>query len=155
MGSLLFRKIDKTIEYFIFSLLSLMSIVIFLQVLFRYVIKYSLPWSEELARYLFVWLSLMGAAAGVKKNAHFGVDMVVKKLKPRSQHILKIVGSWFILCFLGVVLFEGFQLTIRNWTQYSPAMRIPMSFPYAAIPFSSFIMSMYVIKEIISSLKKE
>ena len=73
----MFRKLDKFIEYFIFSLLSLMSTAIFLQVVFRYVIKYSLPWSEELARYLFVWFALMGAAVAVKDNAHFGVDFLV------------------------------------------------------------------------------
>ncbi len=151
----MFRKLDKFIEYFIFSLLSLMSTAIFLQVVFRYVIKFSLPWSEELARYLFVWFALMGAAVAVKENAHFGVDFLVRKLKPETQHLLHLIGSGFILCFLSVILFEGVGLTIKNWTQFSSAMRIPMSFPYAAIPFSAFIMIMYSIKDIVASLKKE
>ncbi len=151
----MFRKLDKFIEYFIFSLLLTMSAAIFLQVVFRYIIKFSLPWSEELARYLFVWLALTGAAVAVKKKAHFGVDILVRKLNPKMQHIFNIVGSGFILCFLSVVVFEGVSLTIRNWTQFSSAMRIPMSFPYAAIPFSSLIMILYIIQDIVASFRKE
>ncbi len=150
----MFNRIEKIIEYFIFALLSSMSIVIFLQVVFRYIIRYSLPWSEELARYLFVWLALMGAAAGVKKNAHFGVDILVRKLNLKNQNILYLTGSSFILFFLCVIIFEGTKLTIINWTQLSPAMRIPMSFPYAAVPVSSLLMVIYTVKNVLLSFKK-
>ena len=150
----MFNRIEKFIEYFIFALLSSMSIVIFLQVVFRYIIRYSLPWSEELARYLFVWLALMGAAAGVKKNAHFGVDILVRKLNLKNQNILYLTGSSFILFFLCVIIFEGTKLTINNWTQLSPAMRIPMSFPYAAVPVSSLLMVIYTVKNVLLSFKK-
>ncbi len=150
----MFNRIEKFIEYFIFALLSSMSIVIFLQVVFRYIIRYSLPWSEELARYLFVWLALMGAAAGVKKNAHFGVDILVRKLNLKNQNILYLTGSSFILFFLCVIIFEGTKLTIINWTQLSPAMRIPMSFPYAAVPVSSLLMVIYTVKNVLLSFKK-
>ncbi|MFC1563272.1 TRAP transporter small permease [candidate division KSB1 bacterium] len=151
----MFKKIEKFIEYFIFILLSSMSILIFLQVIFRYIIKYSLPWSEELARYLFVWFALLGAAAGVKKNAHFGVDILVRKLKPKFQKKLYIISSLFILFFLSVIIFKGTNLTINNWTQLSPAMRIPMSFPYAAVPVSSVLMCIYIVKNIITHFKNQ
>jgi len=150
----MFNRIEKFIEYFIFALLSSMSIVIFLQVVFRYIIRYSLPWSEELSRYLFVWLALMGAAVGVKKNAHFGVDILVRRLKPKNQKILYLIGSLFILFFLCVIIFEGVKLTINNWTQLSPAMRIPMSFPYSSVPASFLLMLVYIVKNILLSLKK-
>lgn len=150
----MFKRIEIVIKYFIFSLLSLMCIVIFLQVIFRYIIKYSLPWSEELARYLFVWLALMGAAVGVGKNAHFGIDILVKKLSYRLQKYFNLIGSLFILLFLLVVFYHGSVLTINNWAQLSPAMRIPMSFPYAAVPVSTVLMSVYIIKNIYASSKK-
>ncbi len=150
----MFKKIEKLIEYFIFTLLSLMSIVIFLQVVFRYVIKYSLPWSEELARYLFVWFALMGASVGVKKNAHFGVDIFVRKLNFKLQKILYFIGSLFILIFLCVIIYHGTILTINNWTQLSPAMRIPMSFPYSAVPVSSLLMCVYIVKNITTNFKR-
>ena len=149
----MFKKIDRTIEYFIFVLLSLMSVAVFLQVVFRYLIKYSLPWSEELARYLFVWFSLMGAAVGVEKNAHFGVDILVRKLKPKMQKIIYFTGSAFVLFFLSVIIYEGTKLTIRNWTQLSPAMRIPMSLPYSAVPISSLLMCIYIVKNITTNFK--
>jgi TRAP-type C4-dicarboxylate transport system permease small subunit len=64
---------------------TVMFAVVFGQVFFRYVLNQPSPWTEELARYLFIWISMIGAAYGVKQQSHFGFEMLVKKMSPRMQ----------------------------------------------------------------------
>ena len=64
-----------------------MFLVVFSQVIFRYVLNQPSPWTEELSRYLFIWISLLGAAFGVMKQSHFGFDLIVKKLSPSHQRV--------------------------------------------------------------------
>ncbi len=76
-------RVNSLAEYAVCALLAVMVVVVFLQVIFRFVIRSSLPWSEELARYLMVWIVFLGASIGVKRKSHIGVEAVVALLPDR------------------------------------------------------------------------
>lgn len=110
----------------------------FMQVFTRYVLNSSWPWTEEMARYAFIWMNMVGAAAGLRKGSLVAVDIVPNALKGVSKKTLLV-----ILCALefigGLVLFAaGLQLISRVGSSPSIVMRFPMGFVHAAIPAGGF-----------------
>ena len=140
-------------EYIVVPLVGVMVAVVILQVVFRYIVKGSLPWSEELSRYLMVWITFVGASIGVKRGAHVGIEALVLVLPPKTQTIAKYVGIIISIIFCIVVLGASLGILKRQIVshQISPAMRIPMWWAYAAIPAGTFLMTVRFIQTLLKS----
>ncbi len=141
------KKLDKVMtffeEYIITILLFLMTVVTFWGVINRFFLKESLPWSEELARYLSIWAALIGASLGVKKGVHIGVEAFVTVLPARIQEYVSVVTIFLSLVFCTAMAYIGydFSLKLMETEQLSAAMRIPIVIAYAAIPAGTFLMA--------------
>ncbi|WP_422446721.1 TRAP transporter small permease [Thermoanaerobacterium sp. DL9XJH110] len=116
-----------------------MSLASLFQVIFRYVLKQPLPWSEELARFLFVWVVFLGSAVAVKEKAHVGLEYFVDKLGMSQKKL--VYGIAYILCIgMSIVIFiNGWNIVKSTFSQLSPAMQIPMAYVYFAIPLGFLI----------------
>lgn len=127
---------DHFEEAIIFVALSMMSLIIALQVVMRYGFQASLSWSEEIARYLFIWLIYIGISYGVKKNAHVAVTALDLVLSPRAQHVMKIISTIVFFLFAMTVVYYGRAVcaTIGRLGQEAPATGIHMWMVYAAVP---------------------
>ena len=124
---------------------AVMAVTILLQVFLRYVVKASLPWSEELARYLMVWIGLMGASLAVHEGRHVGVSLLVDRTRGAPRKCVTCIAMCGVLWFLWLMLSEGIRLVLNIWYQRSPAMNIPMAIPYAAIPLGAIFMMVQVV----------
>lgn len=135
--------------------LLVMSVVIFWQVVCRYVLKSSLPWSEELSRYLLVWTSFIGGAYGVRLGAHIGVEAFTLLLPKKAQKALNIFVMVACLILCAVICKFGFEIvqTQLAKNQLSPAMRIPMGYMYAAIPVGMIFFIIRYIQDIYEAIK--
>ncbi len=134
------ESVNLVVTWLLAIILGTMSLVVFSQVIYRYVLEAPLPWSEELARYLMVWLVLLGASLGLRSKALIGMEALVNVFPPRLKRFSIEAVLVFSLLFLTVVMIYGIKLTIMNHSQVSPAMAIPMSWPYAAIPVGALLM---------------
>lgn len=127
---------------FIVPLMFLMSIIIFIQVVMRYVFHSSLTWSEEMARYLFVWLVYFSVAYTARREAHIRIDAAInlypKKLRPYIEILSEVIVLVFAV-FIAVTSVTVFQ-KISASGQISPALHVPMQFVYAA-PLIGFILT--------------
>jgi C4-dicarboxylate transporter DctQ subunit len=137
------KFLDNFEEFIVVPLVAVMTAVIILQVIFRYVLKGSLPWSEELSRYLMIWVTFVGASIGVKRGAHIGVEMLVVFLPKNIQIIVKYVGGIITIIFCIIVFGASLGILYRQIVsnQISPAMRIPMWWAYGAIPAGTLLMT--------------
>ncbi|MCJ7856394.1 TRAP transporter small permease [Lachnospiraceae bacterium NSJ-143] len=135
--------------------LSVMSVVIFWQVVCRYVLKASLPWSEELSRYLLVWTAFIGGAYGVRLGAHIGVEAFTLLLPKKVQKVLAILVMIASIVLCAVICKYGFSIVQTQLAkkQLSPAMRIPMGYMYAAIPIGMILFIIRYIQDIIEAVK--
>ena len=106
------------------------------QVVFRYVIAAPLPWSEELARYCFVWIVFLGGAVGLSRGIHLGVDLLVNKLPKRMRGGMAALTNFLIAGFAIVVIYASFPVINMNMLQRSPPLGVQMSYIYIAIPIS-------------------
>ena len=132
--------INRTAEIALLVIISVMACVVFVEVVFRYALMLPLFWTEEFARYCLVWSSLLGASVALKRGEHIAVTFFVHRFPRGVAPQAACVVSASIALFLAVMLWGGVHLVILTRHQLSPAMRIPMSWPYLAIPISSFIM---------------
>jgi TRAP-type C4-dicarboxylate transport system permease small subunit len=92
-------------------------------------------WTEEMARFLFIWMVMLGAMIGVREATHFEVD-VWPVLKPRTNAILRIVSMIFVLAFALVFVWYGFKFVQFGWNQTSELADLPMAWIFAAWPLT-------------------
>lgn len=131
-------KIGK-VEYFLVAvMIAVMAIVNFLQVVFRYVIEGSLPWSEELLRFLFVWTTFLGAGIGVRKGAHLGLTIIVNNLPPKLKKFVVFVNYLICIVFSAIIGMLGLSIVSMQaeFNVRSSAMVLPMYWISLAIPVS-------------------
>jgi TRAP-type C4-dicarboxylate transport system permease small subunit len=138
------RACNRIVKTLLVVMGAVMAVTILLQVFLRYVVKASLPWSEELARYLMVWIGLMGASLAMHEGRHVGVTLLVDRTRGLARRILTGVALLAVLWFLWLMLSEGTRLLYNIWHQRSPAMNLPMVIPYAAIPLGAVFMTVQV-----------
>lgn len=133
---------DHLEEFFIIPLMFLMSVIIGLQVIMRYVFQNSLVWSEELSRYMFIWLIYFAVSYTARREKHIRIDAAInlypKKLRPYIEILSELIVLGFSV-FIAVTAVTVFQKI--TWSgQLSPAMRIPMQYVYAA-PLIGFVLT--------------
>lgn len=125
-------------------LLAVICLVMAAQVLFRFVLKTPLAWSDELATYSFVWLALLGSAVGVRENAHIGVDAFVRLFPPTHRRLIAFASLALVAVFLVVLIKLGIDLLARVEDQRSAALGLPVFWVYLAVPVNTMLMVIHV-----------
>lgn len=141
-----FSGLRKAEKWLLVLLMVALIVVCFLQVWFRLVMKEPLAWTEELARYAFVWLTFIGGAAVVGNWGHFQVDFLLTFCPPWLVKVLRYFSYACILVFAYIMAVNGWELLEKVYRQKSAAMLIPMSYPYAALPLSGVMMVLHLIE---------
>lgn len=149
------KFLDNFEEYFVVWTMAFMTAIVFLQVIMRYVFSNSLSWSEELARFIFMWLSWIGASYAVKERSHFRVEMFANFLKGSSRKgfELLVLVIWFVFALIMAWLGTQLMLFLMETGQISAAMEIPMEWVYASVPAGCGLMAVRLIVEIVKILK--
>jgi TRAP-type C4-dicarboxylate transport system permease small subunit len=132
-GQAITRVISQVLVNSIAGLLLVFTIVVFLQVITRFVIKMPLPWTEEVARFLFIWMVFLGSAVGVRKVLHYRIVMLIDTLPEKARSILDVFVTLFILVFFWLVMVTAFDFNSTIKMQKSPVMQISMGFPYSSV----------------------
>ena len=121
------------------------AVVVLLQVLMRYLVAQPNPWSEEVSRFAFIWVSLLGASLAVEHRAHFGFDQVTKKLAPRAQRAVETFAGGVVLVFALVLIATGIALMDLTMGERSAALNLPIALVYAAVPVSGVLMVIHLL----------
>lgn len=153
--------LDNFEERAITVILPLMVIVVFMATFFRFTKLMIIPWSEELARYLMIWIVFLGIGVGAKNNAHFTVDNFVNSLPKSSHKAAFILRTAIIVGFCGFMTYVSVGLVSRlsAMGQKTPALQLPTWLIYSAIPVGLTLMVIrtlqFAIKKIQSEKQKE
>ena len=132
-----------------------MTILTFSQVIARYVFDNSFSWTEEVTRYLMIWLTFGGSAYAFRMGAHIGVEALVEKLSPRGKYIIIIVSSLATIVFFFFLGYYGWEHTYQQYlnNQVAPVTRIPIAVPYSAVPVGSFLVILRLIAMLFQHIK--
>jgi TRAP-type C4-dicarboxylate transport system permease small subunit len=124
-------------------ILAIMTALVFTTVIYRYFLLAPISWGEEMARFLFIALSLFGAALAMRDGAHFRITLLAETFPPRVQLALELAIALGTSVVLGVVIVKGWGLTVLNQNQESPALGVRMSIPYVAVPAGAALMLLF------------
>lgn len=144
--------LNRFFEKLTILIIVIMVVVVFMQVFFRYIMHNSLSWSEELAIFLFIWLSFIGGEIVLRNGDHIAVDTLLKVLKGVPKLVLSVLIDVIIIVFACIVLTSGYVLTTTTVNQPSAALQIPMSFVYVAIPISMVMIIINTSHSLITKL---
>lgn len=135
-------KIKKAVcdvyKWLSMALIAVLLVIMVIQVFYRYILNNSLSWSEELARFIFVWASMMGAAVVTANRGHAAIKML-DGIFPKTVNDIKKGIFDLIAIAIGVALtYFGVKLVNSVWHQTSAAMKLPYAYVYMAIPTGGF-----------------
>lgn len=142
-------------EIFLVALMCMAVIVVAMQVVTRYVMKVPLPWSEELARYMFLWLTWVGASYATKERRHVNIDVIYSKLPQLGKKVCTIVSTLVWIVFLVMMVYLSLRLTlsVHSGGQIAVGSGIPMWVPYASIPVGLGLMLFRLLQNCWMDLK--
>ena len=114
---------------------------LFLQVFTRYVLNDPLSWTEEVARYLYVYIVFLGASAAISDRTHVGIDYFAKMLPVGIQWTLSVAVNLLILAALGLLAYWGWRAAMRQWNMPMMVLDIPYTWVYVVVPITAVLMS--------------
>ncbi len=109
-------------------------------------------WTEEMARFFFIWMVMIGSMVGIRDGAHFDVDLW-PELRPRANALLRIVGNVFILVFALVFIWYGIRFVQFGWSQNSELAELPMPFIFAAWPLAGLTWVLFLGERFIADIR--
>ena len=131
-----------------------MVLIMFYQVVMRYVFHNSPAWSEELVRYLFIFNVMMAAAIAVRRNSHLQIDILLNVLKPHVRRIFTICATTVGLVFLVYLFILSLELVRSGAPNPSAGLGLPMSIPYTCVPIGTALMVLTSIEVILKNIQE-
>ena len=145
------HAVDRILAVTLIVLMAAAVLNVLWQVMTRWVLNDPSSYTEELARYLLIWVGLLGAAYAAGKKMHLAIDILPTKLTGRSRHVLEIVIDGFVLLFAVFVMIVGgirlMSLTLLMG-QVSAALGIQLGYVYSVIPLTGVLIAFYAVESI-------
>ena len=135
--------LNRGVEYLLFGLGFTMAMLVAVQVFARYVLNHSLFWSEELARYLLVWLTFLGATVAYHRGVHPGVDVVTSRLPAGAARICRVLVILVSMGLFGVMVVSGCRFAWFVRMQITPSLSLPKWIILAIIPVSGALLLLH------------
>ena len=133
-------------------LVFVLTVTVFLQVLYRYVLHSPLAWSEEFAMFLFQWCIFIGAALAIRHGYHFHVDLVTSRLSGKWKSVLKMLSSAIIFVVAYTMVHMGIKMVLTTEYIY-PTLQIRVSYAYLAFPVSGVLIFIYQVPILVREIK--
>lgn len=142
-------KLEKITLYLCSLLVLVMFVVVLLQIFSR-VLGHSLAWTEELSRFLLIWIGLPAASVALKHGGHAGMEFIVGLFSPKVRAVINIICALILLVFLGYFAKYGWEAAMRAGAIRSTALEVKMIYPRLAVPVGAVLMifsAVYLVLE--------
>jgi len=123
-----------------------MLVLSMLQVFCRYVLKISLSFTEELARFLFIWVTFLGTAMALKKNQHVCMELLLEQLPATARKVIELVGTITSAVIYLIMIWSGYVVVSKTMRQTSAALNLPMGLVYAVVPVCGILMLLFLLE---------
>lgn len=145
-------RLFKLVDYFTGILTGLMIIFVFLNVVLRTLFNTGLTWSEELSRYLFVYVTYIGAVSAMYSNAHIGVDTLISRVPAKVQMLFYVTSQLIIAGLMGILIHGTTKMVSHNMAAKTAALGIPYPVLYSAGFITGIGIAMIAIGNIVYAL---
>lgn len=133
------HQADRVARFLVVLMMAVMSVIVLFGVFNRFIFKIPISWTEEIAKYLLIWISMIGSAIAVRIGGHVGVGMFVSKLKQRPRTVVSWINQLAIVGFVVILIFLGGKVSVKELHTFGYTTRIPMFWPLLAIPLGGLM----------------
>jgi len=149
------KILNRFLETVLAILVALMVVGCFWQVITRFLLHNPSKYTEELLRYMLIWLTMLGVPYAYGKESYLSINLITRTFKPKNLTSTKI-GIEFLVLFISVfvMIAGGVMVTINSAGQISPAMELPMQVYYICVPISGVLMLLYCLQRLIMFTKE-
>jgi TRAP-type C4-dicarboxylate transport system permease small subunit len=140
---------ERVVQVTLVGMVAIMTIIIIVQVFMRYLFLYSLSWSEEVARYLMIWVAFLGASLALKYGFHIGIEFVITRIPEKTRTLINLLAKLSILVFLIFFTIGGFQVSWAVRDQDSPALLFSMGYAYLSAPVGGVFMIIHLLNSLV------
>ena len=151
------KVLDCSLELLVIVVVAVLVLDVLWQVFTRFILNDPSTWTEELAVFMLIWVSLLGAAVALNRGAHLGIDYFVGKLPDRVRLSTEVFVFFCVSAFsLLVMVVGGVDLVASTLElgQESPALRVKVGYVYLAIPISGFFLTLYAVIGLVERLRE-
>ena len=142
------RVVDRVVDAVAVAAFAGMFACVLAQVIFRYFLGAPLVWSDELARYLFVWASFLGWIIAARRHSHLTIDMLTMKLPPRGGAALRVFGELCGIAFAALLVWYGWRIAARNLDVDTTTLFFSQGVVYAIVPVAALAIALYAIADL-------
>ncbi len=146
------RLLSRAVEALVILIAGVIVAIVTAEVTLRYLFSHSLIFTEELSRYLMVWIVFLGSALAIRDGSHIRIQILVNRLGPRMQRIVKLAAYALIIAFLIFITVEGLKILPRQLQQMCITIDISLFYFYLAIPVGSVLMIVFMLPVIRQTL---
>ncbi len=151
------RKINELLlsitKWGLIIMVPFMTILIFVQVVLRYVFSAPLRWPEEMGRFLLIWISMLGSVYALREGLHVSISFLRDRITGLPRYVTTVVVHVSLLGFFVFGAYQGAIYALSQWNRTTPAMEIPGTFPISAISVGCAIMFMIDLEMFIEELR--
>ncbi|MDH3379195.1 MAG: TRAP transporter small permease [Gammaproteobacteria bacterium] len=133
------RKLNWYVERACVVLLGLLVLDVWLGVLARYALPFQLTFTEELARYLMIWMALLAVSSGISHREHIGVLLVFERFPPSVRKWLAVTFDLIALGFFAIILVYGLGMVDRGFSRFTMIEGIPKAYPFMGVPLAALV----------------
>jgi TRAP-type C4-dicarboxylate transport system permease small subunit len=148
------RTSERIVQFTLVGMVGVMTVIIILQVFMRYLFLFSLSWSEEVARYLMIWGSFLGASLALKYGFHIGVEFVINRIPEKMRGWINLTAKLGVLLFLIYFTIGGFRVSWAVRDQDSPALLFSMAYAYLSAPVGGVFMIIQLLSLLVEDWVK-
>lgn len=145
----LMGQLDRIVEIFLCLLMVFLVLNVSWQVITRFILPEPSSYTEEVARFLLMWIGLLGAAYAYRKKMHLGIDIVSEKLQGRAKYVTALFVYFLtLLVAIAVLIIGGMNLVLLTLelNQLSSSLGLPMGLIYLCLPLSGFLIVLYTVE---------
>lgn len=144
----------RFLNFIIVAMFSCMSIAVFIQIIFRYLLHQPIYWSEEFPRFILIWLTFLGSAIAMKNRSHLSISLLTNRLSVKKRISVQFFANLLSLLFISILVWGGIIITILTMPNRTAALQMPTGLVYLAVPVGGIIMIIYLLKNTIELFKE-
>ncbi|HSD42485.1 MAG TPA: TRAP transporter small permease [Burkholderiales bacterium] len=149
------RATANALEFATAAMLVAICVIVFVNVFFRYFLHIGLGWTEELARYLQVWMTFLGATVAVKRWTHFQLTIVDQVIPGSVRRFTRLFAILVVMLLAAIMIKHGIDITRVTWNQSSPVLGWPIGYLYLMSPVCGVLMVIFALRHLMRAWRGE
>jgi len=152
-GAAIVWALANSLEIALATMLLAICVIVFAGVFARYFLQIGLGWTEELARYLQIWMTFVGATVAVKRWSHFQLMLVNLWIPAGARRFTQIFAIAVVITLAAIMIKNGIDITRVTWNQSSPVMGWRIGYLYLISPVSGMLMIFFALRHLVTTLR--